>query len=165
MIFRNRCLLFLAILFLSTLPLSAQTAAEMDALLQTDAVTIAASARFVLGAANLLPPDLSGAAAESAAWDLALSKGWVKGDSGGEVTLKDTAFLVMNAFNFKGGVLYSLFHSPRYAYREMVYLKLIQGRFDPAMKVSGTRLLQIIGSALSFSGENDADLLEAGGSN
>jgi hypothetical protein len=63
----------------------------------------------------------------------------------------------MNAFNFKGGLMYSLFHTPRYAHREMVYRKLVQGRSDPDLIVSGEKMLQIIGQVLNYSGQ-DAQL-------
>ena len=139
------------VLFLFLLPVlaQAQTAADMDALLETQAVNAAQAARFVLEAADLLPAGLSGAEAESAAYDLAKSKGWTSLASGDEVTLKDAAFLIMSAFDIEGGFMYALFPGPRYAYREMVYRKLIQGRADPAMPVSGSRLLQIIGRTLN----------------
>ena len=144
----------ISILFLlSALTLSAQTAAELDILLETQEVSAAKAARFVLGSAGLLPAGLSGAAAETAAWDTANSNGWLERGAADFVTLKDTAFLVMGAFEFRGGLMYSLFRNPRYAYREMVYRKIIQGRADPAMTVSGTRLLHIIGRSLAYSGD------------
>jgi hypothetical protein len=146
---------FSIFLFLTAFSLSAQTAAEMDALLETNAVTAAVSARFVLDAAGLLPSGLSGEEAERAAYDMAVSEGWLKGAATDTVNLRDTAFLVMRSFGFKGGIMYSLFQSPRYGYREMVYLNLIQGRADPAMLVSGRRLLQIIGRALTHAGDSE----------
>jgi len=151
----KKLFLLLILLLLPALTLSAQTAAELDMLLNTQELTVAASARFVLGAAQLLPGNLSGAAAQAAAYELAQSKGWVKAGAGDIIKLKDAAFLIMNAFELKGGLMYSLFKSPRYAYREMVYKKLIQGRADPAMTVSGQRLLHIIGRTLVFLGENE----------
>ena len=125
----------------------AQTAAEMDSLLASDTVSAAQAARFVLGAADLLP-ELSGADAENAAYGMASSNGWVKAAAGESVTYKDTAFLIMKAFDIKGGVMYSLFGNPRYAYREMVYRKIIQGRTEGAMPVTGARFLQILDRAL-----------------
>jgi hypothetical protein len=46
--------------------------------------------------------------------------------------------------------MYSLFPGPRYAYRELLYLKIIQGRADGNFTVSGDRLLQILGRALQY---------------
>ena len=135
----------------------------MDVLLETKTVSVGKAARFVLGAAELLPPELSGATAETEAYTIARSKGWVKTTAENEITLKDLAFLIMKAFELKGGAMYSLFKNPRYAYREMRYRKLIQGKADPAMKVSGQRLLQIIGRTLSYFNKEDLDL--GGGGN
>ena len=151
----SRCKLtaVLCLFFCSAFALSAQTASELDLLLATDPVTTATAARFILGAAELLPSALSGAAAESEAYALALSKGWVKKPAEESITLKETAFLIMNAFRLKGGVMFSLFRNSRYAYRETRYRIIIQGRSDPGMKLSGQRLLQIIGRALSISGD------------
>ena len=144
----------LVLFFFSAFALSAQTAAELDKMLETNAVSVAGAARFVLGALEQLPPGLSGAEAEKAAFDMASSKGWVISPAASDITLRETAFLVMNAFDFEGGLMYSLFASPRYAYREMVYKRIIQGRADPSFTVSGHRLLLIIGRALSFSGRD-----------
>ena len=148
----KRCL----ILFLLLLPafIFAQTAAEMDAILGANTVSAAGAARLVLGAADLLPEGLSGAEAASRAYDMASSNGWVKIAAGESVTLKDAAFLMMKAFNLKGGVMYSLFKNPRYAYREMVYRKLIMGPLDQGMKVSGASVLQILDKTLSYTGNN-----------
>jgi hypothetical protein len=154
---------FLPLLLFLLLPAlsNAQTAAELDILLETEQVNATQAARFVMGAAGLLPAELSGTAAEQAAFALALEKGWYSGSPGAAARLQDLAFLVMNVFDLKGGIMYSLFHNRRYAYREMVYLKLIQGRAGPDSAVSGVGLLQIINATLSYAGENknlDAEL-------
>ena len=144
---------FMIVLLLCvTSVLFAQTAGELDTLLETKAVSASVSARFVLGAADLLPANVSGNDAESAAFDMAKEKGWIKKEAGEGITLRETAFLIMNAFNMKGGVMYKFIPNPRYAYREMVYRKLIQGKADPSMSVSGERLLQIIGRTQDYVG-------------
>jgi hypothetical protein len=81
---------------------------------------------------------------------MAREQGWLQKDDAGQISLKETAFLVMNAFEIKGGVLYALFHNPRYAYRELCYRDIIQGRSDPDFAVSGHRLLQIIARAADY---------------
>jgi len=145
-------MLFCSVFFLLGAFVFAQTAAELDIVLQADTVSAAQAARFVLGAAGLLPPGLSGPAAESTAYETARSNGWLKSTAGESVSLKETAFLIMRAFELKGGILYSLFKNPRYAYREMVYRKLIQGRTDQSMKMSGRRLLLILDRTLAYTG-------------
>ena len=133
----------------------AQTAAELDVLMETETVTVGEAARFTLGSAGLLPPELSGAAARDAAYEEAQSRGWVRSGQGDDISLQETAFLLMNAFGIKGGIMYTAVHNPRYAYREMVYRKLIQGRAYSSMKVSGQRLLQLIGMTLNYTGERE----------
>jgi outer membrane protein OmpA-like peptidoglycan-associated protein len=50
----------------------------------------------------------------------------------------------MNAFDINGSFLYALFPGPRYAFRELDYLRLIPGRRDPALRVSGEELLRML---------------------
>jgi hypothetical protein len=150
-----RFLLFLLVFLLPAYVLSAQTAEELDRMLETRAVRAAPAARFVLGAAELLPEYLFGEEAEDTAYAMAFENGWLSCGPGDTLRLKDAAFLVMNAFGIKGGIMYSIFRNPRYAYREMVYKKLIQGRSDPGFTVSGERLLHIIGRTLRYSGEDE----------
>jgi len=121
-------------------------------MLASETVSAASAARFVLASADKLPQGLSPAEAELEAYGAAASRGWINRAAGENMTLKDTAFLVMNAFEIKGGLFYSLFRNPRYAYRELIYRKIIQGRSDPAMAVSGERFLRILGRVLDYVG-------------
>jgi len=149
-----KCFVLPVLLLLPALAF-AQTAAEMDNLLASGTVSAAQAARFVLGAADLLPQGLSEADAENAAYDTAFSNGWVKAAPGESITYKETAFLIMKAFNIKGGVMYSIFKNPRYAYREMVYRKLIQGRTEGAMPVTGARFLLVLDRVLRYAERGD----------
>ena len=142
-------------LFLFPALVFAQTAAELDTLLGTDAVTTNVAARFVMGAAGLAPPELSGEEAKTSAYKTALAKGWVKSGPQEEISLKEAAFLMMNVFELKGGIMYSIFHNPRYAYREMIYLKLIPGRTYANSKLSGQKFLQVLGRVLNYTGERE----------
>jgi hypothetical protein len=54
----------------------------------------------------------------------------------------------MGAFGIKGGVMYSVTKSPHYAYRELVYQGIIQGRADPGLAVSGDLLLFMVSKVL-----------------
>ena len=151
----KKYLLLLYMFFSCALFLFSQTAAEMDTLLETEAVTVKTAARFVLGSVALLPPELSSVAAENDAYNAALSRGWVKGRPEDAIGLQEMAYLIMNAFGLRGGIMYSLLHNPRYAYREMIYRRIIQGRTNANMKVSGQRFLLIIGRALNYAGERE----------
>jgi hypothetical protein len=140
------------LLFFPAAFLHAQTAEEMDRILDANEVSFAQAARFTLAAADILSEHSEGAYA------LARERGWLpkKAEADSPVKLGELCFLVMNAFNMKGSFLYALFPGPRYAFRELDYLKLIPGRRDPAQKVSGERFLQILGSAATLTGTGQA---------
>jgi len=136
----KKCFL-LSILALGALAASpAQTAAEMETLLNTHAVTYAQAARFVLQAAGA-----AAIANPAAAFRFAQEKDWLPKGVSPETParLDGVSLLFMNAFGLKGGLLYSLVKNPHYAYREMVYRSAIQGRADPHMAVSGYQLIFI----------------------
>jgi len=122
------------------------TATEIETLLGTNTVTYAQAARFVLEASDTMTT-----AVHEEAFSYAQEQGWlprkVKADD--TARLDGVALLLMRSFNLKGGLLYSLDKNPRYAYRELKYMDVIQGRADPGMKVSGEKLLFITGRILS----------------
>jgi hypothetical protein len=121
--------------------LHAQIAAEMDALLETPAINFVQASRFVLAAADIFQAD-----DYPSAFDLAREKGWLpkKASSDSQVRLGELCFLVMGAFGMRGSFLYTLFPGPRYAFRELDYLRMIPGRRDPARRVSGEEMLRIL---------------------
>jgi hypothetical protein len=134
----------------------------MDALLDGGAVSYGTAARFILEAAGVLPEG-AGPAAERA-FAAARDKGWLpkKAAPGTPAKLEGIALLVMGAFRIKGGIGYTLFHSPHYAYRDMVYRKIIQGRSDPSLNLSGERLLRIIARVLDYTGNDGYAGFDAG---
>jgi hypothetical protein len=133
----------------------AQTAAEMERLLDTKETTYAQAAWFALASAEEDPP-----ANPAAAFALALERRWLpeNAEPGGFVKLKDLSLLMMKAFDIEGGLMCRLFPGPRYAYREMTRRGFIEGRAYPGFTVSGEWFLQILGNLLSHAG--DAELLE-----
>jgi hypothetical protein len=140
-----------AVFFLSVFPavfLRAQTAAEMDALLENRATSFAQAARFTLVTADILDEY----AAVRDAFVLAQERGWLpkKAEADSPIRLGELCFLVMKAFNIRGSFLYALFPGPRYAFRELEYHRLIPGRRDPALKVSGEDLLRILENVAAY---------------
>jgi outer membrane protein OmpA-like peptidoglycan-associated protein len=130
-----------------------QIAAEMDALLDSPAITWAQACRFVLPASGAL----EAYAGSGAAFAAALERGWLpKGASaGGLARLGGLSFLISSAFSIKDSLLFALFPGPRYAYRQLEYLGLMPGLRDPAMKVSGERLMQILSWVLDYRGDGE----------
>jgi hypothetical protein len=121
----------------------------MDRLLDTAAVDFATAALWVQSAAGLAPGGPDGAFA------MAEQNGLLPaGASGGDpVRLDEFAFLLARAFKLRGGIMYSMFPGPRYAYRHLTYRKILEGRIDPAQTLSGERLLYFLGRAIEQGGE------------
>jgi len=156
---RNFSLCFVICLLTAPAFLTAQSAAqEIETLLNTNAVTYAQAARFVLEASDTLKtPDME----EAFRWAVERGRLPKKVSANDEARLDGVSLLFMRSFGIKGGILYSIAKSPHYAYRELLYRETIQGRADPAMKVSGQLLLFIAGRILlQQGGINDVQLTE-----
>jgi hypothetical protein len=130
-------------------PRSQSTAAEIETLLSAKTITYAQASRFVLEAANALAADNG-----EEAFNYAVQQNWLPKNaaSGDPARLNNISLLLMRSFNAKGGIMYSITKSPHYAYRELVYLNIIQSRADPSMLVSGEQLLFYVNKILA--GEN-----------
>jgi len=143
---RSISIIFFLLILCATL--NAQTADEIQTLLQTSAVSYAQAARFVLEAA-----DVKGHYDKTSGQDavrFAIEKKWLpkKANSQDAISLEKLSLLIMKAFGVKGGPMYTLFGGAHYGYREMVFQDLIQGRSDPHMRVSGERMLFIVNRLL-----------------
>jgi outer membrane protein OmpA-like peptidoglycan-associated protein len=139
--------------------LHGQRAVELDTLLDSREITWAQACRFVLPAAGALEEN----SPAPAAYATAQEKGWLPRGAAedGPVNLGGLSFLIVKSFSIKGSVLFVLFPGPRYAYRQLDYLGLIPGQRDPALKVSGERLVQILGRVLDYRGEGEPDAVSA----
>jgi hypothetical protein len=138
----KRHLLFLSVFLALVTPVFAQTAAEIEALLSAEALTYDQAASFVLRAADT-PVSCS-------AFMYATERKWLstKTAAEGNASLSEVSLLIMGAFDIQGGIMYSLTKSPRYAYRELLHLGVIQGRADPSLTVSGELLVFMVGKVL-----------------
>ena len=138
----KRILLLFGVSLLLAGPTFAQTAAELEALLATKALSYEQAASFVLRAA-----DVPGS---GAAFAYAAEQKWLPTNAapGDKAALDGVSLLLMGAFGIRGGIMYSATKSPRYAYRELVHQGIIQGRVDPDLAVSGGLLLFMIGKVL-----------------
>jgi hypothetical protein len=116
------------------------TGEEIETLLATNAVTYAAAARFLLEASDTMVTN-----DPNEAFRYAAERNWLPKKAGANdaARLDGVSLLLMRSFGINGGIMYSLTKSPRYAYRELTYNNIIQGRADPAMNVSGDQLLFI----------------------
>ena len=140
-------LFFIAgLLLVAPVYLQAQTAEELESILKADYVTWSQAANFILRSTD---KSFKGSALEYAAMH-----GWTRRSAPGDpITMAELSYLIMKSFNLKGGMMYSLFPGPRYAYRTMLSRSFLQGACDPSLTVSGERFLIILGRVLSAEGE------------
>jgi hypothetical protein len=143
------CALAVLLGSLFSAPLYAQTAAELEELLHIQAVSYAQAARFVLEAAEITNPQNT-----AQAFAFAAERAWLSKKASAEkpITLAELSFLIMKAFDMKGGMMYAILPGPRYSYRSMISRSFIQGSADPAMTLNGDRFLLILGNVLNAAG-------------
>jgi hypothetical protein len=142
--------LFFILLVITGFLHAQSTANELETLLRTNAVTYAQAARFVLDAADVLNTSNT-----EEAFRYAVEQNWLPGgvSSGDFARLDGISLLIMHSFNLKGGIMYTIFKSPHYAYRELVYKNIVYGMIFPKMTVSGERLLIYINRLLDLNDE------------
>ena len=140
--------IFLTIFLLITAAAFSQSAEQIDELLATETISYEQAAWFVLQAAN--PDGFSGSPAE--AFRYAIEREWLPANASSQdiARLDGVSLLIMQSHNIGGGFMYTLTKSGRYAYRELVYLNIIQGRTDPQIAVSGDFLLFVLTRVLLF---------------
>ncbi len=137
-------------LILSGMPVFSQSNAILDEYLALETASFRHSAYIILSAANLIPEDAS---VEDALTKLDSLK-WlpVQGKEQETINLGDLSFLVMKAFDLPGGLLYSLFPSPRYAVRELLHRGIIINHGNPNRQVSSEEAMRIIRMGLDWKG-------------
>ena len=143
---------YLCFFLVLTATLSAQTAGRLERMLENRAINYGDAALFVLEAAGVA--DRQGPAVISspdAAFRFAAQQGWLPRNvsSADQAKLRGVSLLVMKAFDIRGGIFYSIFQNPRYAYRELAARGMFVGRVDPDMAVSGENFLFLLGRVLS----------------
>ena len=128
-----------------------QIAAELEGLLEQKEVSCGQAASFALAMTSDDEPG-SPAMKSDAAFALVMERGWLpaSSESGGPITMSGLSLLVMKAFDMKGGLMYRWTENPRYAYRELKYKGIIEGRAYSGRKVSGEQFLQIMGNVMSY---------------
>ena len=133
------------VLFLLTVAgLAAQSNELLDDFLSRPAADLGTSSYLILAAAGQISPDDT---LEDAA-------DWLR-EKGLDGKLKDTnydrpirygefAYIMMEAFALKGGIMYSVFPGPRYAAREAAYRKWLLGSSVPGRTLEPFEVLNAL---------------------
>ena len=122
-----------------------QAAEKVDKILETEKATFGQAAYLIQTALN----DGSDGLDFETAFDRFKSenKNLIRDSISAEdvIPVKTYAFLLMKVFDIKGGMMYRIYPCPRYAYRDLQYLGVIQDKKNPDAVMSGASLLQILG--------------------
>lgn len=152
-IFRLSAILVFFILLLCIPVLtSAQSNEIIDNLIAETSASYGKAAFLVLSAAEIIPED----ADEEEAWAALSERGWNPKNRAKDnpIFLGEFSYIVMEAFNIKGGVMYTLFPSPRYASRELGFKEYIKSDPGAYRNMSGREALQILGRILRQRGQS-----------
>ena len=129
-------------LFVAVLPLEAQSNTVIDALLGSREAAFGDAVYLVLSAAKIVPEK---ATPNDAVWTLQARDWGVAGRSAKDpIDLGEYAFLLMRAFDLRGGILYRAFPGPRYACRELAFLGLLEGNTAPHRRLGGEEAVRIV---------------------
>ncbi len=146
----NRLSVFCMVGLFAATGLFAQSNEFIDELLSNPAVSMGQVSYLVLVASDNLNED----ADESRAFGLLGKLGWAPPGLriSDPVNLRTYAYILMRAFGLKGGYMYRLFPGPRYAYRELASLQVIQGKADPSNPVDGITAVRMLGRVFDVLG-------------
>jgi len=127
----------------------------IDGLLDQKQATMGNAAYLVFLAAGMADEDWS----PDRAMEELQSKEWGFDESGVDtvVDLGSLSFIIMQAFEMKGGVMYSLFPGKRYAAKEFAYLGFVPGNTSPYRTLSGQEVTHILGKALDHLGQREVE--------
>jgi len=144
------CIPIVVLALASVLPVGAQSNEVLDELLERQALLFGEAAYLVLVGTERLPDTASPEEAAQALAE-AFPEAQVRG-AGEAIPLGEYAYLLMQAFEVKGGLMYRLIPGPRYAARELAYRKIIRGKAHPDIPVSGAEAVQILRRLLEWKG-------------
>ncbi|MCR5290840.1 MAG: hypothetical protein K6E51_12680 [Treponema sp.] len=135
--------------------LHAQSAEFMSQLLESKRVTYGQACYFTALYKGSIPESVS----QQEAFDFINKTGYVYKDSvtaDDFVTMADLSYLIVKAFNVKGGIMYSLFPSPRYALRLLESDGLVAQFTDPQGKIKGDDFIALFIRCLEYYDEAGA---------
>jgi hypothetical protein len=123
----------------------------LDVLFEEPTTSLGQAAYLVLTASGRIADDSAPADAAAAL----RRQGWTVPERSADesLTLGEYSYLLMQAFELKGGVMYRIFPGPRYAGRELAYLDLIKGDTSPYRTFSGEEAIGILGRLVEWKEE------------
>lgn len=124
----------------------AQSNDMIDSILGEETASVGSAAYVALSAAGLVADD----ATRDRAVVIAREAGWLgdEVEAGDAATFGQIAYLLMEATEVRGGLMYRMIPGPRYAAREFVYQGWSPERRGPGETVTGQFLIRVTGNFL-----------------
>ena len=147
----------LAFLLLAGFSIFAQRSEQITKIIESEKVTFAQVSYLPALYTNLISDEESETAISDNAFQALKNEGYFSNDinADSEITLGQISCLYAKALNLKGGLFYSLFHSERYAFKELKARGVLPNESDPNMKLSGREAIDIFNTCLTIIGENE----------
>ncbi len=120
----------------------AQSSQKISEILESTEISKAQASYFVCVYQNLAQEN----ATENQAFNVLLEKNLFKSQENPQekISLSKSCYLISETGKMKGGIFYSIFHSPRYAFREFKALGIVPQSSDPNQKVSGSEFIALL---------------------
>ncbi len=133
--------IFLFVFTAGIMNISAQSAESVTKMLETKTVTVGQACYFTAVYLDLAGDDTSEAEAVSTLTE----KGFINSSWKTEhpITMKQFSLLCSKTWKISASLLYIIFKSPRYAFKQMKALDIIPFDSSPNEKLSGTEVLNI----------------------
>jgi hypothetical protein len=146
---RNRMLLLygMALFLLGTI-VSAQSNRQIDALLAQKTATIEQAAYLILAAGGRIDETAS----DADAYAYLVAHRWIeRGRKASDaVRLDELCLITMKSLDIKGGIMYMIFPTKRYAFREMTYQNAVNASGGAFRTLSGDEVIRILRNGLSL---------------
>ena len=144
---RIRKLIVIPLLLIVSLgSVEAQSAEIMDKIIATPSISVAEAAYLVFVASGKLAED----ATPEQAYTLVQKLGWIESgnDPARPVKSAQYAYLLTRSYDLHGGLMSSVFRSPRYSYRDLVARGVFSAAGDPDDALTGVEAVRLLGQVM-----------------
>ncbi len=126
----------------------AQSNAILDELIAQKPVLLGQAAYLVLSAAGQIPDS----ATVDQATQMVHQKKWASPllKASDPLPLDQLSYIIMSSLDIKGGLLYTIFPSPRYALRELTFLRVAAAPAWPDKLVAGDEAMRMLTKAMDI---------------
>ncbi len=136
-------------LLMAAAAVSAQSAQKISQIVESPELSYGQAAYIALSYSDAETMDES--ADDTQAFEAAFQRKWIKNGAvvQAAIRLDELSALYLSAVGIKGGVLCGLIkNSPRYSFRELKALGLLDQYADPAMKIDGQNALNLFNACV-----------------